>query len=106
MERKTQYILDAIKNNGPKTPVKVLLNGIVTTVKASLALDQLHKPSNARKPIWKNAHPFMEDSAISAANAIVVEPIIQIEPSIVEEIESEEPIIKRKKKQTDESNES
>jgi hypothetical protein len=106
MEKKTQYILDAIKNNGPNTPVKVVVNGIVTTIKASLALDQLHKPSNARKPIWKNAQPFLEVSAISAASAIEVNSIIQIEPSISEEIELEEPAIKRKKKQTDESNES
>jgi hypothetical protein len=99
MAKNTQYILDAISKEGGNAPVKVLINGVVTLVVAKLAIDQLHKPKEARKPHWVNAQPYLEiETPISHA-----EPI---QPTIVEEIsevELEAYQSKKKKKQIDES---
>lgn len=102
MVKKTQYISDALKASGSKTPVKVIMNGVVTMAPAGVALNQLHKPNNARKPSWIGAEPFCGVIIES-----IPEPVVnEIEPTIVEQEVDEVITLKRKKKPTDESYES
>lgn len=102
MAKKTQYILDALKSSGPKTPVKVIMNGVVTMASAGQALKQLHKPNNARLASWVGAEPFCESIV-----PVIQEPIVEkVEPTIIEESTEEVITLKRKKKPTDETYES
>jgi hypothetical protein len=103
MSAKTQYILDAIKAEGKYTNVPVLKHGQKIMVTAAMALDQLMKQPNTRHPFFKDITPYVAHTIIIPVEATITEEVI-VEPEV--EAAEEQPTIKKKKKQTEESDES
>lgn len=101
MSAKTKYILDAIKAEGKYTNVPVMKHGQKIMVTAAMALDQLMKQPNTRHPFFKDITPYVENTIIIPVEAVITEEVI-VEPDVL----AEQSTSKKKKKQTEESDES
>lgn len=99
-----QYILDAAKSNGYSVMVDVLINNAPTKVSAAIAIDQLGKPPFARKYAYKTIAPYFVEKKDAVASLVeeFVEEIVEEKDATILEVEAP----KKKKKQTDEINES
>lgn len=113
MGQSTRYIVDAIKQHGPETKVKVLLNGQVVEIGAKVALTQLHKPVYERMFPYKLISPYQEPIVEIQAEQPSIENVVAEEASDdtmnganeseqLDAIEPEEaPKSKRKNKKSD-----
>jgi hypothetical protein len=97
-----QYILDAIQEHGLSVMVDVMVGDKQTKVKASIALAELSKPPFKRRPQYKTIAPIVhkiKDAVVAVIDAV-------FEEKDAEGIEEDESPKRKRKKQTDEIDES